>query len=191
MALASRARVKSGGRRGQIIPLVAVFLTMLLGAAALAVDVGYLRYQQRIEQTAADSAAVAGATELQYGDTAFATAARTDSAANGFTNNGGTIVVTVNNPPATGPNAGKANAVEVIVTAKYATFFENVFKMSLATVSSRAVVVNVNRTDECFYLLGTGSSNIDSDTLTSTTCGLSSNGSWTMNQSTVKMTRVG
>jgi hypothetical protein len=183
--------VKNGGRRGQVLPLVGLFLTMLLGAAALAVDVGYLQYQQRTEQTAADSAAVAGASELQYGNAAFATAALTDSASNGFTNNGTTVVVTVNNPPATGPNAGNHNAVEVIVTAKYPTFFENVFKMALATVSSRAVVVNVNRTTQCFYLLGTSSSNIDSDTLTSTTCGLTSNGSWTMNQSTVNMTKIG
>ncbi len=183
--------MKRSARRGQIIPLVALLLVPLLGAAALAVDVGYLRYQQRIAQTAADSAAIAGATELPYAGSSYVAAARSDAAANGFTNNGGTIVVTVNNPPASGPNTGNANAVEVIVSAKYPTFFENVFGMALATVQSRAVVVNRNRTNNCFYLLGTGTSNISSDTLTSPTCGLMTNGSLNINVSTVNMSRIG
>jgi hypothetical protein len=159
--------------------------------AALAVDVGFLRYTQRLQQTAADAGAIAGAAELRYSASGVAAAARADAASNGFTNNGTTITVTVNNPPASGPNASNANAVEVIVSASHATFFENAFHMALATVQARAVVVNANRTTECFYLLGTGSSNIDSDTLTATTCGLITNGSMTINVSTLNMLSIG
>ena len=51
-------------------------MVVLMGAASLAVDVGYWRYQQRLEQSAADSAAIAGATELAYTAANVATAAK-------------------------------------------------------------------------------------------------------------------
>ena len=69
---------------------------VLMGMTALAVDVGYWRNQQRLEQTAADAAAIAGADELGYPALAdWSTAAKNDAAANGFTDNGG---VTVGSP---------------------------------------------------------------------------------------------
>jgi hypothetical protein len=50
--------------RGQATVLVALGLTVLLGFAAISVDYGYLAYQRRSLQNAADSAALAAAWEL-------------------------------------------------------------------------------------------------------------------------------
>src|SRR5580704_6808961 len=48
---------------GQALLAAAFSLIVLLGAAGLAIDMGYLRYQKRLQQSAADSAALAGAAE--------------------------------------------------------------------------------------------------------------------------------
>ena len=58
--------------------MVAICLTVLLLAAGLAIDMGYLRHQSRVIQAAADSAAIAGASQWA-GD--WSTAAQTDAAA--------------------------------------------------------------------------------------------------------------
>ena len=61
-------------------------LVVLMGMAALGVDVGFWRYQERLMQLAADSGAVAGANELTYpSENDVVSAARNDAAANGFT----------------------------------------------------------------------------------------------------------
>ena len=120
-----RARGSRAAERGQVIPLVALALAVLMGAAALAVDVGYWRYQQRVEQSAADSAAIAGADELAYpvaNDVVLA--ARKDATSNGYTDDAGVSVrVTVNNPPSSGAYLGNTNAVEVVIQKKMPTWF--------------------------------------------------------------------
>ena len=65
---------------GQALLLVTLSLLVLTGAIGLSIDMGYLRYTKRRLQTAADSAAVAGASELKDGDyqaAAFLMAANT------------------------------------------------------------------------------------------------------------------
>src|SRR4051794_5555074 len=49
---------------GQVFVIVILFLVVLLGAAALAIDLGDFRAHRRQLQTAADSAALAGAMQL-------------------------------------------------------------------------------------------------------------------------------
>ena len=58
-------RRKSQG--GQALILVAVALPVLLAMVGLAFDVGFLEMMNRTAQTAADSAAIAGAVDLPYG----------------------------------------------------------------------------------------------------------------------------
>jgi hypothetical protein len=58
--LAGRRR----GERGQVLVLVILFLVVLLGMAAMVVDVGYAYYAHRSLQASADAAALAGAQEL-------------------------------------------------------------------------------------------------------------------------------
>jgi hypothetical protein len=53
------------GRRGQILPLFALFLVVLMGFAALAIDVSGAYAARRSYRSTADAAALAGAQDLQ------------------------------------------------------------------------------------------------------------------------------
>lgn len=76
--------------RGAVAPLTAILLLPILGATALAVDVGYWYKVQRDMQSAADSAALAaaGASDANYAGMAVGTAAKM-----GFTNGTSNVVV--------------------------------------------------------------------------------------------------
>ena len=52
---------------GQALIITALCMTCLFGFAALATDVGIILREKRMAQTAADGAAVAGASELAFG----------------------------------------------------------------------------------------------------------------------------
>jgi len=122
---------------GQTLILAALSMALLLGFVALAVDVGLLFHARRVMQTAADSGAIAGAEEVNYGD--VTAAAQADAARNGVTNGTKGATVTVNRPPLSGPHAGSSSYVEVIVSQSQSTYFMNVFGRSAVTVSARAV----------------------------------------------------
>lgn len=135
------------------MPLVALCLIVLFGFAALAIDAGYLEYKQRLQQTAADSAAIAGGWAL-IGGADVTTAAQRSTAANGFTHDGTTVIVSATTPPATGPNTGNTSAVEVHVTANYPAIFSGIFGRSQNAVSTRAVaVVQNNPAGPCIWAL--------------------------------------
>ncbi len=174
-----RKRSSRDAERGQVIPLVALALLILMGASALAVDVGYWRYQQRVEQSAADSAAIAGAGELAYpAANDVVAAARKDATSNGFTDDAGvTTRVTVNNPPAAGAYQGNMNAVEVVIEKKQPTWFAGAVSSVVQWVSVRAVALKNTNGIYCIYALGGdidlrggGRGGIDA-----TTCGLITN----------------
>jgi hypothetical protein len=132
-------------------------------AAGLAIDMGYLRYEKRRMQAAADSAAIAGASELQYGD--WQSAAQTDASYNGFTNGTNGVAVTPNCPPLTGPFAGAScttsfptssdSYVEVVVTSTAPTFFMKVAGVNSVSLSARAVA-HLGTASGCVYGLQTG-----------------------------------
>lgn len=63
-----------GSQSGQVIVLFAVALVVMLGVAALAIDVGYAFYVKRQLQASADAAALAGAQGLPSAGTASAVA---------------------------------------------------------------------------------------------------------------------
>lgn len=139
-----------------MIPLVALSFVALLGISTLAVDLGYWRFQQRLQQNAADSASIAGAVSLAY-STDVTTAARTDASTNGFTDdNGVTVSVSVDNPPAAGAYAGNNNAVEAIVKKKQPVFFAGIFGLGFQWVSARAVAVLSSTNAGCIYVLKGG-----------------------------------
>ena len=72
---------------GQTFLLVSIALVVVLGMAALAVDVGDLWTTRRLMQSAADAGAVAGADEIALGgsSTAITAAAKDAASHNGFT----------------------------------------------------------------------------------------------------------
>src|SRR5258708_15609984 len=110
--------------RGQVMLLVCVGIFALTGMIAVVADFSFLRHQRNMMQTAADSAAMAGAEELNYGD--VAAAGKADAASNGYTDGAGNVTVTMNNPPSTGPNAGIGGFVEAIVSKPEPTYFMRV-----------------------------------------------------------------
>ena len=70
MGRCARALALVRREEGQSLVLVALWLTVLLGFAALAIDVGRLYSERRFLQNAADAAALAGAAALIQGRTA-------------------------------------------------------------------------------------------------------------------------
>lgn len=58
-------RVNYTKRRGAVAPMAAVLMTVLVGMLAFAIDIGYIASVQAELQNAADSAALAGAQQLQ------------------------------------------------------------------------------------------------------------------------------
>ncbi len=178
------------GERGQVVPIVALALFVLFGASAMAVDVGYLRYMQRIEQNAADSAAIAGANEIPYSD--VTAAAKADAGSNGFTDDGTNVIVTVNNPPSSGSYSGNTSAVEVIVKAKHAMFFEKIFGTSSSWVSARSVAIfgSGNGAGPCIYALQ-NDIDMNSTTINAPSCGIISNGIVNFNSDTITAASIG
>ena len=120
--------------------------------ATLAIDVGYLRYQQRLEQAAADSAAIAGAIALDYSTAAsltYISNAKTDAALNGFdAATDPNVTVTIKSP-----YNGNAKAVEATITKHQPMFFANVFGITTQNVTVRAVAAPNVAGRACVYAL--------------------------------------
>ena len=186
--------------KGQTLVLAALALTVLLGFAGLAVDMGVLRYERRLQQTAADAAAVAGASNIGYGG--VATGAHNVAASGGYVDSSGnnigqcsdtaaigSVCVQVNNPPAAatvngvsipaGPHSGDASYVEVIVATVQRTYFMPLLGVTRRTVTARAVGTNVSSgagpNSGCLYALGPPGSSIE---------GVNINGNATINAPT-------
>jgi Flp pilus assembly protein TadG len=191
-------------QRGQALPLAGIAIIVLLAAAGFAVDTGYHQYQQRMQQTATDSAALAGAVELQNGD--WSAAALKDAANNGYTDNtgggpcGATIgrICVVPNAPPVSPDvyAGNGGAVEVQITVNHPTFFERVLGITVVPVTTKAVAYTVSRAGNgCIYVLdGSSTANFNGTsgggTISAQNCGLLFNGGANFNNSTVQAASI-
>jgi Flp pilus assembly protein TadG len=134
---------------GIAAPIVAIFMVVLLGVAALAVDLGFTYLQKRRLQTAVDYAVLAAAQKLPN-----AAAATTDAQSflsSNWKNNGNSTDPTVNsvttctydpsNPQqcATGSPACDTSEpcqIAVKATASVPTFFGNIFGFSNINVSA-------------------------------------------------------
>lgn len=140
---------------GQALVLTLLSLTILLGFVGLASDVGVLFYSKRQLQSAADSAALAGASEANLTHALVLAAAQNDAATNGATNGANGITVTVNHPytPAvcTG-TCNPANYVEVIVQQTQNSLFMSLFHPNPVTVAARAVA-QLKNNPGCFFTL--------------------------------------
>jgi hypothetical protein len=122
------------GEDGQVIVLVAVFMTALIGMAALVVDVGSWFHQQRATQSTVDAAALAGAQALP--DTAAARAIAKDYAAKNAA--GGAITdsdITFSSTYA--PN----DTIVVRKAQSSGAFFSKIFGISSGTVHAHAAAL--------------------------------------------------
>jgi|HubBroStandDraft_6_1064221.scaffolds.fasta_scaffold01432_11 hypothetical protein len=167
---------------GQALVFAAVGLVVLMGFAGLGIDMGMLRYQKRLQQTAADAGALAGASNLAFpASGGITTGAKNASAGNGFTDGTNNVTVTVNNPPTSGPHNGNANYVEVLVTAVQPTYFMKILGINSQTLTARAVATNLSggAGSGCLFALGHTSTAIDftgNASLTGPQCGIVSDG---------------
>jgi hypothetical protein len=82
------------GDGGYLVIWVALLLPVLIGMAALGVDVGMWYVSANEQQKAADAAALAGAARLPSDPTAAAATARQVASANGFTDGTDDVVIT-------------------------------------------------------------------------------------------------
>jgi len=135
-------------RRGGVSVWLVLGLTGILGVLALGMDGGRMQEERRRGQATADAAALAAAADLyqnwwlnhgtDYANSAQ-NAALSSAAANGYTNDGTTSVVTVNIPPTQGTFAGQKSYVEVITEYRLSSTFGKIFTQRDLPVQARAV----------------------------------------------------
>ncbi len=131
-------RALARAERGQAIVLVMLVFVGLLGAIGLAVDGGRLYSDRRSAQNAADNAALAGAFAL-CNSANVVNAAVASAAQNGYTAAPPNVIVSVSNPPTTGPNAGDDEYVEVNIRAQSQLTFGRLVYSGTLQSSGRAV----------------------------------------------------
>jgi Flp pilus assembly protein TadG len=133
---------------GTISVMAAMSLTALIGFAGLGTEVSYWYVQKRDMQSAADSASFSAMAAVKAGETITSgapasgtpvDAAKATAAQYGFVDGTNGVTVTVNNPPASGPNSSNNNAVEVIITQPQQRLFSSFFMSSNPTIGGRAV----------------------------------------------------
>jgi Flp pilus assembly protein TadG len=186
---------------GQVLVLVALSLTLLMGAMALAIDVGFVRFQQRQLQTAADAAAIAAGLELGNCNntvcanmkTAAAVALKEDGltsttitpTANQCTvSTSSGLAMIINVAPcvlgASDPNNGNTHMAEVVLTQPQKTFFGAVIGVRTWNLVARAEAgdsyINTGISGgNCLYTNGL-LFNSSNGTFTLNNCGVYDNG---------------
>lgn len=140
-------------RSGASTLLTVLALPVLLGFTAFAVDGGMAYMGRRNAQNAADSAAYSAATAWGNGETNLLDQARGVALQYGLKDGTGGVSITVNRPPASGPNAGNPKAVEVIITRPMSTFFSSLFGQAPATLKARSVSLAGRAGDICVLAL--------------------------------------
>ncbi len=125
---------------GGTLVFSAFALTLVLGVAALGIDTTIWYTSKRQLQTVADAAAVSAAAVLAKdgGEAAARQAVLDNAAVNGFVD-GNDGKVTVNVPPASGPNAGRSGFAEVILSRSVPASLGSLFLDGDVEVRARAV----------------------------------------------------
>jgi Flp pilus assembly protein TadG len=190
--------------RGSVLILTALSLTLLMSFLALAVDVGNLYFKQCQLQTLADTAAMAGALEIDAcaGTTncgvmqTAATTALTEggnptptlfkqcAAASGSPTQ---LLLTLNNGPcslgSSDPNSGNINYVEAVVTMQQPTFFAKMFRVYSVQISARAEAGKSLPPGSCMSVIGPSGQSLTLNSGGSITDGAGSDCGVTVNSS--------
>lgn len=165
--------MKRRSEAGQSLFFLTFGLGAFIAAAGLAIDMGYLRYERRLMQTASDSAAFAAAMDVNLGTASQAhTDATTVLGTYGFQNGSNGVTVTY-----THPYAGNAESVGVQVQQTLPTFFMKIFGItSVSTPPISAIgVAGLVPSSGCIYALGAGGLTATAD-IDSPNCGIVDNG---------------
>src|SRR5215469_7321255 len=134
----------SRDQHGSIAILAALSMVIVLAFAGLGVDAALWMRAKNNAQSAADAAAgaVASAVVAVNPTSRLTAEANAAAAANGFQNGINGVTVTMNNPPASGLNAGNVNAYEVIITAPQKLYLASALAGTTApVVQGRAVAL--------------------------------------------------
>lgn len=124
--------------KGQAIIIIIFAIVGLIGMSALAIDGTNAYADSRRAETAASAAALTAAlTRIEGGN--WRAAALSTAAANGYNNDGENSLVELNTPPLSGPYAGNAEYIEVIITSRLQTYFANVIGIPYITNVATAV----------------------------------------------------
>lgn len=126
-------------RRGSFAIITAMLGVVLIGTAALAIDVGNWQVNKSAMQGAADQAALAAGFAMPNGTAPAQNEAKGVAAANGFANGQGGVTVTVATPPSSGSHAGAANAIQVTIAQPQQRFLSSVVLNTAPTISATAV----------------------------------------------------
>lgn len=186
---------------GQTLVLVALSMVVLMGFLGLAIDVGNLRAAQHKLQQAADSAALAGALEMNYcgGSWPSACSQMTTDATKAVMENGlstpamssdtcsGTgsgLALFVNWGPCllgtNDPNKGSKSVVEALVAQNVDMYFARVLGLNNVRLSARAEAGRGN-SSFCMFIgaahPGSGTLQIDSGGQLTLSCGVQVDGS--------------
>ncbi len=139
---------------GVVAVMLAMMLPVIMGMAAIGVDLGAWFADARSLRNATVLAAVAGGHELRRGnDNTYSLSNRVEQEAvrNGF--DSGTGSMTVSWPPSTGTYAGDAYAIEVTATGQASTFFSRALLNYNPAIQSRSVAQISSESVACILAL--------------------------------------
>ncbi len=157
-------------------------LPVLTGFAALGTETGLWFYTHQTMQSAADGAAYSAAVARNQGNTTtFQSEAQAVATRYGFVNGNNGTLVAVNRPPLSGPNAGNANAVEVLIQQSQQRLLSAVLTNAPLTIGARAVASTTPGGTACIIGLDPSAANtvqmLNNATLPDPVCGVASNSS--------------
>ncbi len=161
-------------KKGQVLVLVALAITVLLGFLGLATDVGVLWAIKRKAQTAADAASVAGLNATLGTDgSAYSTAATDVATLNGFTNGSNNTTVSVTEP--TGSACPAGTCVQVTITKTVSTYFLGVLGYKTIPITVSAGTYGSSGPNTTIALNTTGGGITVNGPPVNLTCGMVSN----------------
>lgn len=153
LAWVVRLLQKFGDRReGTVAIQLGLMLPVLLGMAALAIEIGSVIYQQRKMQSVADAAVLGAQAALLKGQD-FALEAYANAAAAGFANGANGVTISVNHPPLSGPHVTDPSAIEVIIRQPQTLTLASLFGEGAFSLSARAVASHSSPGDFCVLAL--------------------------------------
>ena len=126
---------------GSYLMTTAIMMPVLMGIVGLGTDYGLWIYTSKKMQNAADAAAYSAALAKTNGSGNVTTEANALSSSYGFVNGLDGVVVSVNNPPTSGPNASNASAIEVVIQQPQKRFFSALMSSENLIVKTRAVAI--------------------------------------------------
>lgn len=143
---------------GAALAYTAILLPAMLGFVGLGIDVALWQSTKRNAQTLVDTASVAASIEIirikmeSEGDDPDVDGTVMISALKNGLNLANGDVITINNPPLSGPHVGNDEAVEVIFSRPVASLFSSVLFDGGGQVSARAVALS-DVSDTCLWAL--------------------------------------